>query len=61
VALHGEPFAKQFEGKTIKDPLSIGQDLKAPEGLADAAVKVAQQVKKALLTIQYVFARKKTP
>lgn len=58
-ALHGEAWARQFEGKTLNDPLSVGHDLHAPDGLADAAAKVAHTVKKSLLTVQQVFAKKK--
>lgn len=57
--LHGDTFASQFVGKTLKNQISVGQDLQAPEGLADAASKVASTVRKVLLTIEAVFTKKK--
>jgi len=58
-ALQEDAFTHQFKGKSLKDPIAVGQDIKAPEGLADAAAKVALNVRKSLLTIQAVFGRRK--
>lgn len=54
---HSE-FLTQFEGKNLKDPLKIGQDIKAVSDEEDLSVRFSESVKCALLTMYQVFSRR---
>ena len=47
--IRSEAFLRQFVGKTVRDPLQFGKDLKAPEGGGTAAETVRVVVRKMLL------------
>ncbi|MBI4714375.1 MAG: hypothetical protein HY760_00235 [Nitrospirae bacterium] len=53
-----EPFLKQFTGKTLKDPLKVGADLKDVPGEEALSQIFAGEVRKALWIVQAVFAKK---
>ncbi|MBI5197210.1 MAG: hypothetical protein HZA19_01230 [Nitrospirae bacterium] len=53
-----ESFLNQFAGKTFKDPLKIGADLKAIPGEETLSLTFAGEVRKALWIIQAVFAKR---
>ncbi len=52
-----EPFVGQFRGKTHKDALKIGADLAAVPGQERVSHAFAAEVRKALWTVQAVFAK----
>jgi hypothetical protein len=54
--LANSEFLAQFVGKKVDDPLEVGSDIEAADGIVEASKTLALSVRKALLIVRAVFS-----
>lgn len=57
--VHQKSFLRQYKGKTLKDPVRAGQDIKHISGATISSHSVSRGVKRALILWDYFYGNKK--